>query len=527
MIAKFKNIVIIGLIFIMISCSTAIVISQKTLSNVSNFSERVSSNNYRINEVLYVSTSTTKLANQEQQIEDLIANELVDGNYPKILSNTTRDVEYLKQLYIDTGDVSYIIRIINNYYLIASVCKNFEYISLANEYFNVANKLSSSFKITTCGFTNIIQSEYYFQVGNYEMAKNSALLAIKKANNNKDILINGWISLARAEIALNEFPEAKEVLNKISKNLKYVQNKQIASECYYCCGEYSYKNKYYKVAIKYFLEAYNITKNGEDYRFNMSILNNLAQSYAALGKYKLSTEYYAKDVKCTKAYIKSCEVISGNILDNIRDTNPNEIFYELIMKKREYIDRIVAVVFLVVVLLLVIAIYKNRVKKRKVEELNEALYRDELTDAYNRTYLRKKVRFYIGHNKRFILAILDIDDYKQVNDTYGHVFGDTVLIDTVKTMKETLGDKFIIGRYGGEEFLVIADSISIESFKIKMEELRSNIEKMTWENGHHITISGGVYCYKKGDSKEKVVDKADSLLYKAKRTGKNKIEYEE
>jgi len=161
-----------------------------------------------------------------------------------------------------------------------------------------------------------------------------------------------------------------------------------------------------------------------------------------------------------------------------------------------------------------------------ITEFEEAIFTDQLTNVYNRKILGSVLKK-MCHQKVF-LAILDIDDFKQVNDTYGHLVGDEVLKKVAMTLKNSLRKDDVIIRWGGEEFVVILNKIEQEQLAIdRMEYLREKIESLSFEKVGHITCSFGL-CNTVLDKKEdfeKLLSLADNALYMAKKKGKNKVEY--
>ena len=130
-------------------------------------------------------------------------------------------------------------------------------------------------------------------------------------------------------------------------------------------------------------------------------------------------------------------------------------------------------------------------------------------------------------NKAFSIAVIDIDNFKKVNDRYGHNCGDHVLVVTGEVIQATLRNQDIVGRWGGEEFIVILKNTDINDATIILEEVRKEIEKTTFSYGgisSHITITIGVSEYIDPKlSMEKIVGSADQALLKGKKTGKNKV----
>lgn len=157
---------------------------------------------------------------------------------------------------------------------------------------------------------------------------------------------------------------------------------------------------------------------------------------------------------------------------------------------------------------------------------------DPLTGLYNRRFLNefitKEVEISRRMEKRFSLAIIDIDDFKKVNDMHGHAAGDAVLKAVSKLMVKTMRKADVVGRYGGEEFIIIMPETSKKSAVLVLERLRCKIasEKVKLDNSRNIsvTVSFGVSNYPAdGESSVDMLITADDRLYKAKREGKNRI----
>lgn len=118
--------------------------------------------------------------------------------------------------------------------------------------------------------------------------------------------------------------------------------------------------------------------------------------------------------------------------------------------------------------------------------------------------------------------MLDIDSFKMVNDQYGHMVGDLVLKRVAKNIKNSLLGSDIVGRYGGEEFLVILPNTNKKEASIVAERIRKNVKEEQFTNGVRVTISGGVKEYQ-GEEINKFVDEADKSLYNAKNQGRDKV----
>lgn len=155
---------------------------------------------------------------------------------------------------------------------------------------------------------------------------------------------------------------------------------------------------------------------------------------------------------------------------------------------------------------------------------------DRMTGAYNRIYFEDKLVSMIDSDdmmeQKFTLAILDLDHFKRVNDTYGHQTGDEVLKKFASVVKNTVRREDIFCRYGGEEFVLILSETGIEEAKIAAERIRRNVEEqIKLENGSSVTVSIGLAQYPEhGRWGEELIEKSDKALYTAKNSGRNRIE---
>ncbi len=163
---------------------------------------------------------------------------------------------------------------------------------------------------------------------------------------------------------------------------------------------------------------------------------------------------------------------------------------------------------------------------------------DGLTKAYNREAFDRYIRKLVDRNTikqaPFSLLMLDIDDFKNINDGYGHQIGDRVLVALVKKCAEFIRDEDFLARYGGEEFIIVLPGASLRNALKKAQRLRKAIagtryttHKEKGGNGLSITVSIGASSFSKNDSVSTVIDRSDQALYQAKRTGKNRVVSEE
>ena len=166
------------------------------------------------------------------------------------------------------------------------------------------------------------------------------------------------------------------------------------------------------------------------------------------------------------------------------------------------------------------------------EELERLANIDSLTGLLNRGAILRKLSEQMKHAKRYrdelSLSLLDIDHFKKVNDQYGHLTGDDVLEQVAILMWQNIRDADIIGRYGGEEFIIILPRTDLSSALNVAERVRKMIEasKMKDPEGNMfgITVSQGISIYKLGEDEHSLISRADNALYKAKGNGRNRVE---
>ena len=174
---------------------------------------------------------------------------------------------------------------------------------------------------------------------------------------------------------------------------------------------------------------------------------------------------------------------------------------------------------------------QGNVEKHYHDEIINRTNVDALTQAYNRRYLLSVLHREIGrsirHHRELSLIMLDIDHFKQINDIFGHLAGDRVLIDIVTTIQSNIRREDVLTRFGGEEFIVVLPETPYTNAFVCAEKLRKLVEdeKYHHENvGIPVTVSLGVVTCDDGNTGAmELIDAADSALYEAKRLGRNRV----
>lgn len=180
----------------------------------------------------------------------------------------------------------------------------------------------------------------------------------------------------------------------------------------------------------------------------------------------------------------------------------------------------------------------NRISKMNEELLSKATQLEEkasfdfLTKLYNRRKFNSFLEYEISKANRYkdqhlSLLLVDIDYFKNVNDTYGHLVGDNILQEVSKILTICSRDTDIVARWGGEEFVLMLPQTNVEQAFLVGEKLRATIEKHKFDDVKHITCSIGVSQFHKNEDKDILFKRVDAALYKAKNSGRNRVEMEQ
>jgi len=231
------------------------------------------------------------------------------------------------------------------------------------------------------------------------------------------------------------------------------------------------------------------------------------------------------------------------IKDKIKPLNENSILINIIdneisllhniedseIRKKAFFNGIgkMTIMFLLLVISF-IAIYLNFLFKKVQYYANT----DSLTKLLNRRSMQREITYLINTSRRYkqdlTFLLIDIDFFKNINDTYGHQTGDKVLIELSKLFKKNTRKCDIVARYGGEEFLIALSNTNLEDAYILSERIRKYAQKIKIDTLNiNLTISVGCTKLKEKDNFFTILKRVDKLLYKAKNSGRNRTEKEE
>ncbi|XOB61241.1 transporter substrate-binding domain-containing protein [Campylobacterota bacterium DY0563] len=227
--------------------------------------------------------------------------------------------------------------------------------------------------------------------------------------------------------------------------------------------------------------------------------------------------------------------IFEKVIESISEKDINRIYKKWVTLKYQHVVDYFLIWQIVIgaAFILSLLYYWNRkivIAKEIIEKQNKELEilatTDKLTNIYNRTkldeILLKELDRSLRYSNHFACAIIDIDNFKHTNDTFGHQIGDKVLIEITKVISKNIRNTDYFGRWGGEEFLLIILEIDKNGLEQLIEKIRISISKYKIDKIGTKTVSIGATIYQKDDTADSIIKRADDALYKAKETGRNK-----
>ena len=201
----------------------------------------------------------------------------------------------------------------------------------------------------------------------------------------------------------------------------------------------------------------------------------------------------------------------------------NEIIKQWLTVKFEknVIDKEILINLVIIVFLFILFfIYKLINDRKHKEELEFLSNTDALTGLKNRRKIDNILNTLI--NKKFSIIIMDIDNFKDINDYFGHLIGDEILINIAELLKYNVNKTHIIGRWGGDEFLIICEDSDLEETNLSAQKIRKMIEDYNFKV-KDMTASFGVSQALKHEELKYILARADKALFQAKKEGKNRV----
>jgi diguanylate cyclase (GGDEF)-like protein len=486
-----------------------------------------------------------------------------------------------------TTDLSKKAAVLNNmaliYYSKGKYTKALEYMLSAKDIYEQINN-SKGKAVTLVSIGNV-----YNLLNDYDQGEKYFKEALKLNDKNKDLNLQTacFVNLGLISLKKQKNIEAEKYLNKAIALTKKTKNKDYKAVCLNNLGDVKVQEKKYKEALLYYKSALRVFKDLQlEPRYSFCYLN-LGKTYLKMNKinsakkallkgYYLSKKYSQKNYTqdCCKALtalyektgnykkaLQHCnefiklkdELLSAKKINAIKAINQkaeaekkaSEI---ALLKKDREINRLKMkrqqlqiyqiLGFLILVLMVLGMLLKKYFFRVKTTAQLEKAYKkmeslakyDSLTNLHNRHSAMERVEIEMVRMGRtwkpFGIMILDIDNFKLINDTYGHLAGDEVLKNISKILKTGVRKQDIVSRWGGEEFFIMLPDTDLEGTAYLAEKIRLTIEQTPFiyqDKSILLTVTIGVAIYDTPAPFNLILSKADKALYFGKEQGKNKV----
>ncbi|MDP8267628.1 MAG: diguanylate cyclase [Candidatus Tenebribacter davisii] len=420
-----------------------------------------------------------------------------------------------------------------------------------DQHYNFDDKTSLALTCEKLGEIDIYNKDYYFAELHYKTAADNY-----NEIDNLESLVRTYQALGKiykeygekekAISYIQKFAEANEQLNLQMKNNEFLYSYEYFS----IVGNKDKALKYYKL--------YTAKQDSLQLALNQEHVETLITDI----EIKHEIEKHKELEEVTKTAKKEIEVISKTAeekqkkidelvvetelkerISKLETDKKNEqigkLQHERVISEqkisREKSQRIALTVIFVLFALLIFSIgtvymSKYKMRKKHTDELETIAKTDPLTQLPNRRAVIENISYETARFKRsdlpFTIIISDIDDFKKVNDTYGHEAGDKVLIRISELIKNSIRKQDICARWGGEEFLFLLPETDSKGGKIISEKIRKKIENETVkykETNISISMTFGICTFSENIDPDECIAKADKALYVGKKSGKNKV----
>ena len=225
--------------------------------------------------------------------------------------------------------------------------------------------------------------------------------------------------------------------------------------------------------------------------------------------------------------------ILNKAVNSISDAEKKEIknSWVKVRYERQIDYTTIVLATLIAILIFLFVLYHNLILRKHNRSLERLSETDKLTGLNNRLKLDRFLQFHIDlferHHEVFSVILIDIDHFKNFNDQFGHLIGDKVLSHVASLLKANCRKLDMVGRWGGEEFLMICPKTNLEEANVLAESLRSKVESSYLENIKGVTVSLGIAQMKISYNINTIISSADKALFLAKKNGRNRIEVSE
>ncbi len=321
----------------------------------------------------------------------------------------------------------------------------------------------------------------------------------------------------------------------MDKSMIMFINYKIFDEQYHLLGAtgIALKTSYVNEMLSFFRKKYNfnvyfvnkdggvaLSEIGENGIKNINDIKELKQLKNKIFDENIKTIEYKKD---GENFILNTKYINELDLYLIVEAKVENFTQEV--KKTFYINLFISLVVTLIVILIIL--YTIKSYNQKLEHLAS---HDSLTTLPNRRTFNTNFESTFLHHKRnkkdTAIVFLDIDDFKSINDTFGHQLGDKVLIRIAQLLKKAVRQTDYLSRWGGEEFSILLHNISIndtKKFVLKLKDSIESDELLRFYTKEKVTVSFGITDFRDSDTLDSLISRVDSALYEAKNSGKNQL----
>jgi len=409
-----------------------------------------------------------------------------------------------------------------------------------DQHYNINDKASLAQTCEKLAEIDLEKKNYYFAKLHYKTAIDNY-----SAKDNLGNLVRCYEAMGKiyrktgdqenAYKYIKKFAELNDKLIKEMTSKKYLYN----YEYYNVIGNEDKALNYYKLYTAY-QDTLQLEINQEQVEIMISDIESKHKIETAKSTEKLKE--VTKTAEAKQKQIEKLEIESDYIKQS-KNRQIEKLQYERtikdlkISKQKKERDRFIFILIIFGLLLILIAITtlvyisKYRMKKKHAHEMEKMAKTDPLTKLPNRRAVYEFINYEIIRFKRnsnpFTIVLSDIDDFKLINDTYGHDAGDKVLKTISKLIKDTIRNSDICSRWGGEEFLFLLPETDINGGKIISEKIRKLIEskKVYYKNSTiSITMTFGLCQFSQELKIDDCISNADKALYAGKETGKNRVQ---
>lgn len=330
--------------------------------------------------------------------------------------------------------------------------------------------------------------------------------------------------IGSVEISISYFAVAELLKEKFSKSSTFILEKEVIKGKIFSNEISNYNNSECFKKYLYDKEFLSLLKNNQDLiNYDFIVEYNKKNKEVINDKLEEQENFTIIEEINDKYYV-------ANFI-NIKNFNQEPVGYFVIYNESKminYLNRNFKVMCIVLTLSfifisgLILKLFANN------KRLNYLAKRDRLTGVYNRHKIEEILNLELNRANRydlkFSILILDIDYFKEVNDTYGHNKGDQVLKQMCNLIGKNIRDADTLGRWGGEEFIIIAPETNIDKSFQLANKLRKIISQYNFIKDKKVTVSIGLAEYENNYSIDEIISRADQALYKAKNNGRNRAE---